>query len=142
MVWFIPIPSATSPYPHQIIAQGYPVQSCQRAADPEWFIFSGPAYVLSAIAILPQALVYYTVYIVQHTVEAARGLDAPYHGIENLILMWDGHVGLERPDTQNGHVKITVHFSSVTAIPPSCAQEAAPRLPMRTTYCAGDETCF
>lgn len=52
MVWFIPIPSATSPYPHQIIAQGYPVQSCQRAADPEWFIFSGPAYVLSAIAIL------------------------------------------------------------------------------------------
>lgn len=110
MVWFIPIPSATSPYPHQVIAQGYPVQSCQRAADPEWFILPGPHIILSATAFPPQALVYCTVYSVQRTVEAARGLHAPCHGIENLILTWDGHIGLERVDAQNEQVKATVHF--------------------------------
>lgn len=49
-------------------------------------------------------------YSLERTVEAARGLDAPYHGIENLILMWDAHKGFQRPGTQNKRIRTTVHF--------------------------------
>jgi len=71
--------------------------------------FPGPAHVLSATAIPPHAPACCTVYIVQRTVEAARGLDTPYHGMKNLNLKWDAHIGLERPGTQNERIKIAAH---------------------------------
>lgn len=81
-------------------------------------------------------------YSLEHTVEAARGLDAPYHGIENLILMWDAHKGFQRPGTQNKRIRTTVHFFSPAAFPHIVCSSRYPLAAYMDRYCAGDETCF